>query len=205
MLRKTLLTLFAAALALAAEAAGSGEKLLDQVVAWCSEKPTIAVDYKITSGGETLTGNMIVEGKRFRVKSAMIDSWFDGKTQWTYSPSTNETSISEPTDEEIQQINPFAIINAFRDAYNAQLAPGAASDRFRRIILTPKDRHADITRVELSIPKEASYPSRIVVKLASGEVCVLNMSRFIRGASYPPSTFVYDPSAYPGAQTVDLR
>lgn len=187
-------------------AATPGDALLDKVVAWCKAKNSIEADYTISSDGESLAGNMIVSGNKFRVKSTMIDSWFDGTTQWTYNPSVNEVSVSEPTPDEIQQINPFAIIDAFRHAYNVALGGGdTPNSKFDLLILTPKTNNADIRRVEISVPKQAAYPSRIVIRMASGEVVVLNMKRFIRGTSFTPSTFVYDPALHPKAKTIDLR
>lgn len=186
-----------------ATAQNNGSQIIDRIVSWSKAKGSVAVDYTIKSGGESMAGNMIVSGNKFRVKSALIDSWFDGTTQWTYNPATNEVSITEPTDEEIQQVNPFAIIDAFRNAYN--ITATDAKGKFDKIVLTPKDPKAEIRRVDISVAKGTSYPSRIVIKLASGEVCVLNMSRFIRGTKYTPETFRYDKSLHPSATVVDLR
>lgn len=212
MTTRRLLSSLAAALMLAvwpilANAGNAGEELLDKIVEWCRAKNSIDADYTFTSGGESFAGNMIVNGNRFRVKSAIIDSWFDGTTQWTYNPTANEVSISEPTAEEIQQINPFAIIDAFRSSYDISLTDAGKSpgSRFDLIRLTPKDPNADIRRVDISVAKGACQPSRIVIKLANGETCVLTMKRFIRGNNYSDATFTYDTSLHPSAQIVDLR
>ncbi|MCM1110714.1 MAG: outer-membrane lipoprotein carrier protein LolA [Clostridium sp.] len=204
-LRTILATIILASITLPSAAAGSGDDLLDRVVAWCKAKGSIETDYTVTSGEETMAGTMIVNGTRFAVRSAMIDSWYDGKTQWTYNPNVNEVTLTEPEGEELQQINPFAIIDAFRHAYNVELAPQQESSKFNTLVLTPKQGNQDIRRVDISVPKEALYPSRIVIRMSSGEVLTLNMRRFVRGVAYDDSTFRYDPSSHPKAKTVDLR
>lgn len=183
----------------------AGETLLDQVVGWCKQKNSIEADYTLTAGGESAAGTMVVTGKRFTIKSAIIDIWFDGKTQWTLNPSINETTVTEPTEEELQQVNPFVIIDAFRHAYDVSLMPEQEPSKVQTILLTPKDNSADIRRVEIAVPKGYLYPLRIVLRMSNGETCTLALKRIIRGVEYTDSTFRYDPSTHPSTKVIDMR
>ncbi len=189
-----------------AHASAAGEKRLDDIVEWLGAKKTLEVDYSASSKGESISGKMVLAGERFKIESAVMDTWFDGKTQWTYNPSTNEVSITEPTDEEILQVNPLAIINAFKSGYNVNIGQSERQDpRFDLLVLTPKNDDADIKRVEISVAKGVNNPSRIILRMADGSTLVLNLRKFVRGGTFRVSDFTFMPSLHPDAQVIDLR
>lgn len=201
----SLIAVFLATIAVAT-AANPGEQLLDKVVSNLRAKQTLEVDYEMSTGGENFTGTMTVgTGNRIAVRSAVMDSWYDGTTQWTYNPRTNEVNITEPTAEEIQQLNPFAIVDAFRSAYNINMAPRREQSKFDVVYLTPKDTDADISKVEMAVPKGSSHPARITLRLKSGDVLVITLRRIIRGVKATPDTFRYREGYHPGATITDLR
>lgn len=189
----------------AAWSATSGDELLNKIVGYLKAKNTLEIDYEMSTGGDTFAGTMTISGKRIAVKSGVMDSWYDGTTQWTYNPRTNEVSVTEPTDEEVQQLNPFAIVNAFRSAYNVAMAPKREKSKFDVVYLTPKDPGADISKVEMAVPTGASYPARITMRMKSGDVLIITIRRIIRGVRPTADTFRYSNSLHPGATVVDLR
>jgi len=185
--------------------ATEADNLLDNMVKWTSARKTVEVDYTLRSGDASAKGTIVIDGKRFRVKSEILDAWYDGTNQWSYSPQTKEVSVTTPSEEELQQINPFSIIAAFRRNYNASLKPTDANATHRVVELTPKDKGSDITKVEISVPVGYLYPARIVVRISSGETLVINTSRIIRGKKFSDNDFVYDRGIYPDAEIIDLR
>lgn len=181
------------------------DRLLNRVVEWTSAKKTLEVDYTLTAADERVPGTLVIDGHRFKINSDVMDTWYDGKTQWSYSPATGEVTITEPTEEEIQQVNPFAIIDTFRRNYTAGMKPMNRNSTHHVIVMTPTDRGSDITRVEISVPVGQFYPARIVIWVGSGETLAIDTVRLIRGNSYSASDFTYTPSAHPDAEIVDLR
>ena len=63
---------------------------------------------RATFGG-TGNGTLLLKGNQFYLNSGGIQSWFDGKTQWSYLESSEEVNVSNPTPEELQTINPYAL------------------------------------------------------------------------------------------------
>lgn len=183
----------------------SGELLLDKVAEWCKEKGSIECDYTVKSGNEAFNGTLTVSDGRHHMHSAIMDSWFDGTTQWSFNPRTNEVNITTPTDEEIMQANPFAIFDAFRQAYSVGEARSSATGNYRTVTMTAKEKASDIARVDLIVAKDTAYPARIVVRMRSGETITLIIKRIVRGVNYPASAFVYNPASHPDAVTIDFR
>lgn len=202
---KIILSILALLMPFLGYSATEADNLLDNMVEWTSARKTVEVDYTIQSGDASAKGTIVIDGKRFRVRSEILDAWYDGTNQWSYSPQTKEVSITTPSEEELQQINPFSIIAAFRRNYNASYKQTDANTKHRVVELTPKDKGSDITKVEISVPVGYLYPARIVVRISSGETLVINTSRIIRGKKFSDNDFVYDRGIYPDAEIIDLR
>lgn len=68
---------------------------------------------RATFGG-TGNGTLLLKGNRFYLNSGGIQSWFDGTTQWSYLESSEEVNVSNPTPEELQTINPYALLSIYK-------------------------------------------------------------------------------------------
>ena len=55
-------------------------------------------------------GTIQLKGEKFVLKTTDIVTWFDGKTQWSYVAKNDEVNVSNPTQEELQQINPYTFL-----------------------------------------------------------------------------------------------
>ena len=58
-------------------------------------------------------GTFLMKGEKFTFSSNEIQVYFDGKTQWAYMPEINEVSITNPTEKELAQTNPLALLQAY--------------------------------------------------------------------------------------------
>ncbi|WP_301904186.1 LolA-like putative outer membrane lipoprotein chaperone, partial [uncultured Duncaniella sp.] len=111
------------------QGAETATSILDRASAKIRSDKSIAATYTISADGHLHSGTLTIAGDRFILTSPQISSWYDGKTQWTYSTQTGEVNITEPTPEELQQVNPFAIINSFRKLYKASLLKSPATEK----------------------------------------------------------------------------
>ena len=60
----------------------------------------------------------MLKGNKFCLESGGIKTWFDGKTQWSYVEQNEEVNVSSPTPEEIQSVNPYALLTAYKKGFN---------------------------------------------------------------------------------------
>lgn len=183
--------------------AASSANILSKAAEKLAAAKSVSADYTVTADGRSMNGNITVAGQKFMLDSREIKSWYDGKTQWTYSSEIGEVDITEPTAEELAQVNPFAIINAFRSNFNPRTVsetPGAVT-----IELLPKKSGGDIKKVLLTLELSTFFPSKIVITLASGSVLTITIKAISEGMKLPDSFFRFSPSALPGVEIVDLR
>lgn len=164
---------------------------------------SLSANYSLRSGSESTKGMIITSGDKFHITSGQMITWYDGRTQWSYSPSTNEVNISEPTPEELQQVNPFAIINAFRKAYKGTLLASPAGTY--KIQLLPIDRRASIRKAVITLNAKTFYPSTILLTMDNNMTVNISVKNIKTGQNYPASTFIFNKRKYPRVTIVDLR
>lgn len=172
-----------------------------QAIERFGKAPSVTATFAVTAGGHTAKGTITVSGDRFRMDVDGVQTWYDGRTQWTYSPSTDEVNITEPTADELSQINPFAIVSSLRDNYSARLLKSASEGN--TVVYTPK-RQGDGSKLTVTYNPATSWPSEVKVDNGTDTVTI-TVKTVSTGKTQHPSVFVYDKKLHPGAEIVDLR
>lgn len=201
--KNILLLLLALCCLLPLHAAESATAVLDKAAAKIRSAKSLSASYTISADGHSQSGTLTIAGDRFTIDSPQISSWYDGRTQWTYSANAGEVNITEPTPEELQQVNPFAIINSFKTNYRASMLKAPAGEK--KIRLTSTNSRSDIHSVELTLSASTLYPTRIVLTMGNRRSVSISINSVKAGAALPVSHFRYDPAKHPGIPVVDLR
>lgn len=192
-----------AGLCLPLSAAQNATQILDKAAANARSAKSLKAAYTIIADGHKQSGTLTIAGDRFIISSPQISSWYDGKTQWTYSTQTGEVNITEPTPEELQQVNPFAIISSFRKLYKASLLKSAAGEH--RISLTALNPKTDIKSVVLTLNSSSLYPTDIELTMSNKRKVDIKVNSVSAGLAIPVADFRFDPKKHPGIPVVDLR
>lgn len=184
-------------------AAESASQILDKAAAKIKAQKSIVASYSISADNHTQTGTLTLSGDRFMLSAPGLASWYDGRTQWTYSDHIGEVNVTEPTPEELQQVNPFAIINSFKRTYSATLLKSAAGEK--KISLKANSKQSDIRGVVLTLNSSTLYPTLITLTMSNRKTVTIKINSIRPGGEITPSLFRFDPKKYPGVQVVDLR
>lgn len=153
----------------------------------------------------TQQGILQLQGNRFHLNCGGVESWFDGKSQWSYMQQNNEVTISSPTLEELDAINPYAIINTYktRFRYGYKGEENINGNKTYHIALAPKQK-CDIKVISLWLSKSYS-PVRIIIKDHNGNAQTFDIRSYTTQAQLPESTFRFDRKKYPKAEVIDMR
>lgn len=199
------------------------------------EKQLLKADYSIEllSGTERQpvgNGNLQMLGNCFRLTIASSEAAFDGKTLYMYQESTNELTLSIPTEEELLDINPLIFARALlrastvRFAANAKVATAAnaktaktATNATAKSNPTTAAMSSDVLTLDVLPANKSAGIQRIVIKLRKADLAPLEIQireqqeqtiiRFSHPsfASPTPSTSSLFQLAYPSAWLNDLR
>ena len=99
--------------------AQTAKLVLDKTASVLSNKGGVTANFSITGKNiGTTSGKISVKGRMFQATTPQAMVWFNGKTQWTYMKSQQEVNVSNPTEAELQAINPYNFINIYRKGYS---------------------------------------------------------------------------------------
>lgn len=203
MIRTILLTLITTIISLSASAQYNPEATLKQASDKLTSAKSIQASFSITGQGGIVNGTIVMSGSKFKMAAPQFTIWFDGHTQWTYAADQQETTVTTPTAEELQQINPLQILQSFRAAYRAE--PQKAPSGTCKIKLTAKSADAAIRSAVVTLKTSTLYPESISLTLSNNTTANIKISGLKVGQTLPLSTFRYDSKTYPKAEIIDLR
>ena len=185
-------------------AANDAAKLLDQSAAKIKSAKSISASYTLQSGGNSIKGTLLLSGDKFTTANNAMTTWYDGKTQWTYAPSTAEFNIIEPTDEELAASNPLAIISGLKNRYTASIIKSAPG--YRTILLKAISKANEWPQITVTLKSSTLLPSAISIKGNDGSITNIAIPSIqIRNTPVSDSAFRFDRKKYPKAKIVDLR
>ena len=177
--------------------------MLDRCVAAINTGGGVTANYSITSSEGTSKGTIAMQGTKFRIISPEAKCWYDGKTQWSWSPVTGEVNITSPTADELQMTNPIAAANHFKADFNLKKAK-AKTPKTYVIRLTPKKKD-NIKTLWLYFDETTSLLRTARFEMNDKSVYIIRITDYKR-KSLPASTFTFNKSQVPaGTEVVDLR
>lgn len=177
--------------------------MLDKCVAAINASGGVTASYNVTTAQGTSSGSIAMQGNKFRIISNEAKCWYDGKTQWSWSPVTGEVNITAPTASELQLTNPLAAAAHFKANFNMKKAK-AKTPKTYVIKLTPKKKD-NIKTVWLYFDETTSLLRTARFEMQDKSVYTVKITGY-KHKSLPSSTFNFDKSQVPaGTEVVDLR
>ncbi len=174
--------------------------ILDNVLEDLSKSSGIRADFV---GSET--GFLLLKGEKFYLNNGNIQSWYDGKTQWSYVADTEEVNISHPTPEELQGINPYLILMRYKTDFNYTYKGSLTRNGVKghEIILTSKHtEHSEIIRVFVS---SAYQPLAMRMEQNGKVLSEINVTSYKTNQKLEDGMFQFNRSLFPNAEVIDMR
>ena len=99
---------------LQAQSDAKAREILDKTAAAFRQAQAVSITF-----GGTQEGTLLLKGNKFHLNTGDVETWFDGKTQWSYLRQNEEVNVSTPTPEELQSINPYVLLDHYSQHYNS--------------------------------------------------------------------------------------
>ena len=181
--------------------AQTAKLVLDKTASVLSNKGGVTANFSITGKNiGTTSGKISVKGRMFQASTPQAMVWFNGKTQWTYMKSQQEVNVSNPTEAELQAINPYNFINIYKKGYSYTMKTVSAG---YEVHLKATDAKRQIQEMYITVNKSTYAPSQ--VKMRQGKKwTTINVSS-LKKANLSSSVFTFPSKDYPNAEVIDLR
>ena len=174
--------------------------VLDKVISTLTKGSGIQIDFEGTE-----SGSIVMKGEKFYLHSGQIQSWYDGKTQWSYVADTEEVNISHPTPEELQGVNPYFILMRYKTdfdyTYNGSHTRNGVKGH--AIVLTPK--HSDNREAIWIFVSNASQPMAMKMEKNGQTLSEINVTSYKLNQKLEDGMFRFNKTLYPDAEIIDLR
>lgn len=200
---KRLFTLWMLALlpyCISAQTDAKAAELLDKVLEDLSDSNGIRADFE---GSET--GFLLLKGEKFYLNNGNVQSWYDGKTQWSYVADTEEVNISHPTLEELQGINPYLILMRYKTDFNYTYKGSQTRNGVKghEIVLTPK--HSEQSEVIWVFISKTYHPLAMKMEQNGQTLSEINVTSYKTDQKLEDGMFRFNKSLFPNAEIIDMR
>ena len=197
---KKIYFLITAVLLSATTLAQTAKSVLDKAAATVTMKEGVKADFKMTGSMGNTSGSIIIKGKMFHATTPLASIWFDGKTQWTYMKDNDEVNISNPTEAQLQAINPYNFINLYKKGYDATLNSSGSS---HVVHLTASSADRKIKELFITVDKKSYQPKQ--VKMLQGKKWTIFDITNLKKQSASDAQFRFNAKDFPHAEVIDLR
>lgn len=153
-------------------------------------------------------GSIQMKGNKFYLSTPDTDSWFDGKTQWVYLKDSEEINITEPSEEEIQMINPSVIFDLYKKNSNYKFIGEKKDIKQRNVYeveLIPDNKQGEIQKITVQINKIDYMPVTFTIFYKNNLQNIIYINSYKTKQTLTDSYFVFDKKKFPNVEIIDLR
>jgi len=152
-------------------------------------------------------GTILLKGNKFQVNTPEMVCWFNGKTQWTYIAHNDEVNVANPSNEELQNINPYVFLNLYKQGYNYRLGKIAKwqGKGVYEVILTAENTKENLSVITIYIAKTDYKPLQIILSTRNDNSSQISIDSFNKNQNLTENIFTFNKKKYPKAEIIDLR
>ena len=180
--------------------AQSAKSVLDKAAASVTVASGVKANFRMTTTTGNTSGTIAIKGKKFYATTPQAKIWFDGKTQWTYLKNNDEVNVSNPTEAQLQAINPYNFINLYKNGYTYTMNTAGTN---YVIHLTSNSADRKIKELFITVNKKSYEP--LQVKMLQGKKWTTFDITSIKKEKIADSQFRFNSKDFPKAEIIDLR
>lgn len=189
--------------------AQSAKSILDRAAATLngngiSAKFTVNVFNGTKLQGGT-SGSVAIKGNKFHASTGQNIVWFDGKTQWTYVKKNEEVNVNNPTEAQLQSMNPYRFVNIYKNGYNLSVSNASSRGQAAYSVhMKAQNSKKDIQEAYISIDKSTYQPLSIRMRKGAKQWYNITISN-IQNQTLNDNIFKFNQKDFPKAEVIDLR
>ena len=208
----SIVVLFLMVTTLWGQQAKEARKILDQTANQIHSGGGVQVSFTVVTTKDQRyidksNGLLFLQDDCFKLEASDLRSWFDGKTQWSYLLVNEEVNIINPTEEELESINPYRLLLSYKKGYSYAIGKTTnyKSKQVVEVLLKSVKKDRDIESVVLYIDKFSHLPLYLKVRLQDRTESEITVKEYHQNQKYDQSFFQFDESKYPSVEIIDLR
>ena len=164
--------------------------------------------FRIHEEGLHISGKLLMDGEKFLYDTDEMKIWYDGTTQWTlqFGDDYNELYINSPSIEEQRSINPYLLLNSYKDHFT--ITDGGeknSNDKpVHMVTLKPNDENLEDTYFNIYITSSGDL-NRLELITPDGQSYKIDIRSMRNALTFPKGTFTFQAENYQVDEIIDLR
>jgi outer membrane lipoprotein-sorting protein len=146
------------------------------------------------------SGVISIKDNMFHATTDVAAMWFDGKTQWTYMKKNDEVNVTNPTEAQLQAINPYNFINMYKKGYKSTMRKTANS---YVVHLTADSKAKKVQELFITVDSKSYAPTQ--VKMLQGKSWITFDVSNLKAQQLSDAMFRFNAKDFPTAEVIDLR
>ena len=160
----------------------------------------------INKTSQSFDGTIQMKGNKFKIDTPDHNIYFDGKTQWFYEKATEEVTISKPTGDEIQALNPKSIFSIYKKNSNSQYVGVKTDIKMRKVQeVNISPQKGDITQITVQINSTDYFPVMFHIFYNNKIENIISINKYQTNQNFSDNLFVFDTKQHPNVSINDLR
>lgn len=199
-MKKILTFIVLLALTLTASAQ-TARQVLDKAAAVVSQKGGVKASFKMASTQYgNASGTISLKGRKFQLSVPQAKMWFDGKTLWTYMAKNDEVNVTNPTEAQLQALNPYNFINLYKQGFKYTMTKTSADFK---VHLTATDAKRKIRELFITVDQKSYQPKE--VKMLQNQKWTTFTISDLKAQKLADAVFRFNSKDFPSAEVIDLR
>ncbi len=190
------------------------EKILNRLSEKTKASEPFRITYRFTiinlqdKSRSSYTGELTLQGKKYHLKTADSEIFFDGQTIWNYLPDANEVNVLKPDPEDHSFLaHPEELFSDYRLTFRYHYVSTYENNgkTLEVVDLYPVDLKEEYSRIRLQIDKKTGslYSARYFGK--NGIQYFIQIKKMEPLKKVKATTFRFRKEDYPGVEVIDLR
>ena len=180
----------------------TADQILNKSVAAISSAKGMTASFSI--GSNAGKGELKISGKKFFVALPDAQVWYNGTNLYTYNKNSGETTLTNPTAEELAEVNPLEYVKNASKHYSAAFSLKKIPGK-QVLDLTPKNNKGQIKKITLTLRSSDYMPEKLVIEPKSGKSITISINNLKAVNSLNSSEFEYPASKFKNVELIDLR
>lgn len=180
------------------------QSVMDKVLKNIETARGVSAKVSISGHGTTITADLKMKRNKFAFISSKTATWYNGRDMWVYNADSKETTLFNPSAEELSESNPLEYIRSSRSKYVPSFSNRKEVGMYV-IILNPKKEFKNNPKVTLYITKNNFKPNQFTIQQRGASPVNVKLLTLDYRAIFRDSEFVYPKAKYPKAEVIDLR
>jgi len=152
---------------------------------------------------DSFEGSILLKKEKYKMIVMGMESYFDGKTMWSFLPDIEEVTIHEPDDEDDFMFNPATIFNIYKEGYNVELSSEKEGNYL--ISMYPDLKNQNYSKIDVCIIKKSLQLLSVKYYGNDGNDYFVNIKAFKTNQNLADSVFVFNTTDHPNVEVIDLR